>query len=143
MKELPTHRSFRKWRNILLADCFLGYCLYYITRKSCTYSIPMLLEDKTLSLTNEIIGIMASAQMLFYSIGKFICGILSDKYSSKLIFSVGMFLSGICNILFALTTCHYRLIALWSINGFFQGCGWAPIAILVKRWYLSTEVCMC
>lgn len=132
--------SFKLWRNILLVNAFLGYCLFYVTRRTCLYSMPMLLQDTTLSFNTEAFGLMNSTQMVFYSVGKIICGILADKTRPKIIFTVGLVLVGLINISFGFSTSVLMFIVLQALNGLFQGCGWAPIAVLIKRWYRPTEL---
>ncbi|XP_057314390.1 probable hexose phosphate transport protein isoform X2 [Hydractinia symbiolongicarpus] len=132
--------SFNLWRNILLVNAFLGYCLFYVTRRTCLYSMPMLLQDTALSFNTEAFGLMNSTQMVFYSVGKIICGILADKTRPKIIFTVGLVLVGLINISFGFSTSVLMFIVLQALNGLFQGCGWAPIAVLIKRWYHPTEL---
>ena len=132
--------DYKHQRNVLLVSMFVGYFMYYIVRKSCTYSISIMLNDKQLSLTSYDFGMLASVQKLFYTFGQLLFGVLSDKYSPKLIFGTGLFLCGLSNILFSLCSTPFAFISCWALNGFFQGCGWQPIAVLVKRWYSSEEV---
>ena len=54
-------------------------------------------------------------------IGKIICGILSDKISPNLLFSSGLFLSGIFTLLFSQTDNFYLYVLFWFLNGLVQG----------------------
>jgi len=66
-----------------------------------TYSMPILINDRPLNLTKEDFGVMASLQMGMYTIGKFLTGLLVDRYSNKRIFCFGLFCCGLTNVCFS------------------------------------------
>ncbi|XP_065669676.1 glucose-6-phosphate exchanger SLC37A4 isoform X1 [Hydra vulgaris] len=131
--------DYRIQKKVMFINMFIGYFTYYIVRKSCTYSMSFMLNDKEISLTSFDFGMLASVQKLFYTFGQILFGALSDKHSPKFIFACGLFLCGFSNILFSLCYVKYSFIFCWAFNGFFQGCGWQSIAVLVKKWYSSEE----
>lgn len=57
-------------------------------------------------------------------IGKIICGVLSDKISPNLLFSSGLFLSGVFTLLFSQTDNFYLFVLFWFLNGLVQGEFW-------------------
>ena len=132
--------SFLRWRYLLLASMFCGYSSYYMVRKSYTFSMHALLKDEQLKLSKADLGMIASSMMAFYTIGKFLCGILSDKLSPRKMFATGLFISGVLNALFGTCSTTLWFSILWGMNGFFQGFGWAPCAKLIKSWYKPEEV---
>ena len=127
-------------RNSLFVTCFIGHCLYYLTRKSLTFSVPTLMEDSSMKITKEDFGLMASLQMLSYSAGKFLTGFLVDRYSNRKIFCVGLFACGMTNLCFSVV--HNKLYFFWIVlaNGFFQAFGWNAIAVLINQWYDKSKV---
>lgn len=109
---------------------FIGYGLYAYNRKSVTYSLPSLVSE---GITRQQAGSIASSQNFAYLIGKFLAGILSDRYSSRLLFSCGLALSALSTALFAASSSISLLILLWFFNGLAQGAGWPAVAKLVRR----------
>ena len=127
-------------RHSLFLTCFIGHCLYYLTRKSLTFSVPTLMEDSSMMVTKEDFGLMASLQMLSYSAGKFLTGLLVDRYSNRKIFCFGLFTCGVTNLCFGIV--HKKLYFFWIVlaNGFFQAFGWNAIAVLINQWYDKSKV---
>ncbi|KAJ7392097.1 hypothetical protein OS493_013464 [Desmophyllum pertusum] len=74
-----------------------------------------------------------------YGVGKFTGGLLSDNLSPRTMFTAGMLLTGIINILIAFTGNVWLLTFLWSANGLAQGCGWPPCTKLLREWFSPYE----
>ena len=53
--------------------------------------------------------------------------------------SVGLILTGVCNILFGMSSSIWALTIFWGLNGAFQGWGWPPCARLLTHWYSQNE----
>src|SRR5690606_7540189 len=63
-------------------------------------------------------------------------GVLSDRLSSRLLFSSGLALSGLACVFFALSGNNVLVFAfLWFCNGFAQGFGWPSCAKFLKNWF--------
>ena len=133
-------RSENFWRWSLFVTCFIGHCLYYSTRKSLTFSLPTLMEDPTMKITKEDFGLMASLQMITYSIGKFFTGLLVDKYSNRKIFCAGLLACGLTNICFGVINSKLYFFGIVLANGFFQAFGWNAIAVLINQWFDKSKV---
>lgn len=80
-------------------------------------------------------GLIISSQNLAYAISKFLGGILSDSCSSRLLFSSGLFLSGLATIAFAQSDSVWLFTFLWFLNGFAQGAGWPACAKVLRQWF--------
>lgn len=79
-------------------------------------------------------GLIASSQNLAYAISKFLGGILSDRISSKLLFSTGLVVSGVATLAFSSAPNSATIFAaLWFLNGFAQGCGWPACAKVLRQ----------
>jgi sugar phosphate permease len=109
---------------------FAGYGLYAYNRKSVTYSLPSMVRE---GVTRQQAGSIASSQNLAYLIGKFVAGILSDRFSPRLLFSSGLALSALSTAIFSFCSSIPLLIGLWFLNGLAQGAGWPAVAKLVRR----------
>ena len=95
-----------------------------------------------LSLNKNELGVISSGFSAMYGASKFTSGLLSDTLSPRTMFTAGMFLTGIFNILIGFTGNLWLLTLLWSINGLCQGCGWPPCVKLLREWFSPYEVCI-
>lgn len=85
------------------------------------------------------VGLISSSQNLAYAISKFAGGVLSDKISAKLLFSVGLITSGLMTIIFSYSNSITAFTLLWFLNGLGQGPGWPACAKLLREWYSSVS----
>lgn len=121
------------YQRTVFAALFLGYACYTYNRKSVSYALPTLLASGL--VTTSSVGIISSCQNTAYAISKFLGGVLSDKISARLLFSVGLGMSGGTALLFSRTENLYIWALLWFLNGFAQGAGWPACAKLLKKWF--------
>ena len=77
---------------------YLGYAVYYFTRKSFTFALPVMVQ--VLPLTKVDIGFIASGFYISYGVSKFLSGILSDRANPRYFMAIGLIITGILNILF-------------------------------------------
>lgn len=121
----------------IYATMFIGYACYAYNRKSVSLAMPKLMEE---GLTKSDAGLIASSQNLAYAISKFLGGILSDRMSSKLLFSTGLLMSGVATLAFASNQDSVTMFAaLWFLNGFAQGCGWPACAKVLRQWFAPEQ----
>lgn len=115
---------------------FIGYGFYAYNRKSVSFALPKLIE---LGMQKSDAGLIISSQNIAYAISKFLGGILSDRISSRLLFSTGLILSGVATLAFS--SCHSvtAFVALWFLNGFAQGCGWPACAKVLRQWFSPAQ----
>ncbi|MDR1057299.1 MAG: MFS transporter family glucose-6-phosphate receptor UhpC [Coxiellaceae bacterium] len=130
-------QTYRYWRIRTMYAMYVGYAIFYLTRKSFTFVIPQMIQD--LHFTKEQIGILGSVFYITYGISKFISGMLSDKSNPRYFMAFGLMATGIANIFFGFSSSLLCLILFWLINGFFQGWGWPPCARLLTHWYSQSE----
>ena len=115
-----------------------GWFLYYFCRKIFVASMPDLIRHGGLDKTD--LGTITSSFTIVYGISKLLSGILSDKLSGKLLLTFGLFLSGVCILIFPHFKTVLILAVLWGCNGFIQGLGWPGCAKLLKCWYDRDEI---
>jgi OPA family sugar phosphate sensor protein UhpC-like MFS transporter len=130
-------RLYKHWRIRILYSTFIGYALYYFSRKSMVFAMPGIIED--LHLTKGELGILGSVMALTYGISKFASGVLSDRSNPRAFMATGLFLTGILNIFFGLSSSLWFFAVLWGLNGLFQGFGWPPCARFLTHWYSHSE----
>jgi MFS transporter, OPA family, sugar phosphate sensor protein UhpC len=129
--------SYKYWRIRILYSMFVGYALYYFTRKSFTFAMPGLIED--LAFDKADLGILGSILSITYGISKFTSGILSDKSNPRYFMAFGLIMTGILNIFFGMSSSFFFFALFWGLNGWFQGFGWPPCARFLTHWYSQSE----
>ena len=97
-----------------------------------------LIQDNGFS--TDDIGMIISSFAVAYAISKFVCALLSDHVSSKRMFSFGLVLTGACCVVFPLSKNVTVSSAIWFIEGLLQGLGWAPCAVLLKKWFPPSQM---
>lgn len=128
---------FGSWRIRILYSMFIGYALYYFTRKSLVVAMPGIIAD--LGYTKADLGILGSVIAVSYGLSKFFSGILSDKSSSRYFMAFGLFTTGTINIIFGFSSALYAFVILWALNGWFQGFGWPACSRMLVQWYSKSE----
>lgn len=128
---------YKYWRIRILYSMFVGYALYYFTRKSFTFVMPGLIEN--LGFEKSQLGLLGSIFAITYGISKFASGVLSDQCNSRYFMAFGLFMTGVLNIFFGLSSSLFLFALFWGLNGWFQGFGWPPCARFLTHWYSHSE----
>ncbi len=124
-----------RWQ--ILEATFLGYTFYYFTRNNLP--IVSLEAGTDLGYSATQMGLLIGSTGLSYGIGKFILGALSDRSNPRAFMPAGLLLSAACNFLFGAASNYWIHLALWIMNGFFQGAGWPPCGRSLGHWYSKSE----
>lgn len=85
------------------------------------------------SLLPSPAGLITSSQSAAYAISKFVSGVLSDQMSARWLFSSGLLLVGLVNIVFSWSSTVPIFAALWFLNGLAQGLGWPPCGKILRK----------
>lgn len=97
---------YRYWRRHILLTIWLGYALFYFTRKSFNAAVPEILASNV--LTRSDIGLLATLFYITYGLSKFFSGIVSDRSDARYFMGLGLIATGVVNILFGFLP-HYGL----------------------------------
>lgn len=130
-------QEYGYWRIRILYSMFIGYALYYFTRKSFTFAMPGLIQD--LNFDKSQLGLLGSILSITYGISKFASGVMSDRSNPRYFMAIGLMLTGVFNILFGLSSSILMFAVFWGLNGWFQGWGWPPCARFLTHWYSHSE----
>lgn len=130
-------KKYQYWRIRTLYSMFVGYALYYFTRKSFTFAMPGLIQE--LGFDKGQLGLLASILSITYGISKFASGILSDRSNPRYFMAFGLLMTGIFNICFGFSSSFLMFALFWGLNGWFQGFGWPPCARFLTHWYSHSE----
>ena len=129
--------KYSHWRVRVFYSMYVGYALYYLTRKSLVFVTPTLIRD--LGYTAADVGILTSILALSYGASKFISGILGDLANPRYFMAFGLAATGLCNIFFGFSSSLVCFAILWGLNGWFQGFGSPSCARLLTYWYSRSE----
>jgi MFS transporter, OPA family, sugar phosphate sensor protein UhpC len=129
--------TYKYWRLHLMFSMYIGYGMFYFTRKSLNFAMPAMLAD--LGLEHSDIGFLGTLFYITYGLSKFVSGMVSDQSKPSYFMGLGLIATGIINITFGLSSSLAMFAILWTLNAFFQGWGWPPCAKLLTTWYSRTE----
>jgi OPA family sugar phosphate sensor protein UhpC-like MFS transporter len=128
---------YKHWRWRIFYGMYVGYFFYYFTRKSLTFAMPALMQELGLQISD--LGILSSILAITYGASKFLSGVLVDRSNPRYCMAAGLILTGICNILFGMSSSILFFAIFWGLNGWFQGWGWPSCARLLTHWYSHKE----
>lgn len=94
---------------------------------------------KEIELDKDDLGLITSSQSAAYAISKFISGVLSDQISARWLFSSGLLLVGIINVIFSWSSTVAFFSVLWFFNGLAQGLGWPPCGKVLRKWFEPSQ----
>lgn len=97
---------------------WLGYALFYFTRKSFNAAVPEILASNV--LTRSDIGLLATLFYITYGLSKFFSGIVSDRSDARYFMGLGLIATGVVNILFGFSSSLWAFALLWALNAFFE-----------------------
>ena len=115
-------KLYRKLRFQSFIAGTVGYSLYYVCRTSLNVVKKPILESGALDATQ--LGIIGSALLFAYAIGKFVNGFLSDHSNIKRFMAAGLCVSAVANLLVGVrqrmgaidgrTACDHRAVEVVS-----------------------------
>lgn len=133
-----------QWSSFLAVT--LGYSMYYVCRTSLNVVKKPLIDSGILDASE--LGIISSALLFTYAIGKFVNGFLADHSNVKRFMMIGLLLSTIANLVVGVmgiltlqqtlisTLAFYILFAiLWGVNGWTQSMGAPASVVTLSRWF--------
>ncbi len=129
--------DYQYWRLRTFYSMYIGYALYYFTRKSFVFAIPALQSE--MGLSKFELGLLGSILSITYGVSKFVSGIMGDRSNPRYFMSIGLILTGIFNLCFGFSSFFWTFALFWGLNGWFQGWGWPGCAKLLTHWYSQSE----
>jgi OPA family glycerol-3-phosphate transporter-like MFS transporter len=137
LPEAAVKRLYPRFRWGVLEATFIGYALFYIVRNN----LAVVAKDMQNALGYDYtqIGTITAATAITYGVGKLLLGSVSDRSNPRVFMPLGLLLTAICNFAFGALPGFYVQLALWSLNGFIQGMGWAPCGRSMGHWFSVRE----
>lgn len=113
------------------------YLFFYTGRHNFGWASKEMAEELAISYT--MIGWISAAMLIGYAIGQFVNGNLADRFSPRIMISLGAMLSVIANFSISFSTEYTTILILWALNGYFQSMAWAPGSRLISNWWHREE----
>lgn len=126
----------RKRRSVFLAIT-LGYAFQYTLRLGMSVAKKPLIDQGV--FTVEQLGLIGSALFYSYAFGRLVNGFLSDHANLKRFLPAGILMSAAINFLLPFNTAVWFWVALWILNGWFQGFGTPGGVVTMTRWFSRSE----
>ena len=130
-------REYRFWRYRVFALSWLAYGGFYLCRKNFSIAMPLLNRD--LGFTKDDFAMVLFFYGLFYALGQFYNGFLSDKFGPRLIVGIGLFLSVLANIFMGFGAALLVFGLLLCVNGTGQSTGWSGTVKNMAPWFRRKE----
>ena len=143
-----------QWKTLIIL--MVGYICYYFLRKNFSAAIPAM--EATLGLSKVQLGIFLTLNGIVYGLSRMVNGVLADRYSKRILMSVGLVLSCIINLAIcfsprlngflnlldsggkATVGLVYLIGSLWILNGYVHGMAYPPIAAMMAHWFRPSEL---
>ena len=140
-------RFYKKLRLQAFFAATIGYSLYYVCRTSLNVMKKPIIDSGALDATQ--LGIISSALLFAYAIGKFVNGFIADYCNIKRFMATGLIISALANAFMGImgltsaaipaTVMCICFAIMWCFNGWAQSMGAPPAIISLSRWFPLKE----
>ncbi|MGH8250123.1 MAG: MFS transporter [Steroidobacteraceae bacterium] len=128
---------YRRHRFRVLVAITIGYAFAYTCRLTFSVVKKPLIDEGIFS--PEDLGLIGSALFYTYAFGKLVNGFLADHANIKLFFATGVIASALINVGMGFSTVLSLSVALWALNGWFQGFGAPSGVVTLTAWFSNRE----
>lgn len=137
--------EYKSLRNKTFWGATVAYSLYYVCRMSLSVVKQPLIDNSV--LTAGELGLIGSAMLFVYAVGKFLNGFIADYCNIRRFMATGLFFSALINLVLGclgFLTDSFPMIPgvlfvlfafLWGANGWMQSMGSPPGVISLSRWF--------
>jgi MFS transporter, OPA family, glycerol-3-phosphate transporter len=134
--------EYRRLRRQIFIGIFIGYAAYYLVRKNFSLAMPDILKDYP-QYSKAQLGSAMTGLSIAYGFSKFLMGSVSDRSNPRYFLPLGLLLSCAILFVFGLAKVVYlsltAMIVLQTLNGWFNGMGWAPCGKTMVHWFSIKE----
>ena len=142
---LPADRidpEYRRLRWQVFTGIFVGYAAFYLVRKNFALAIPDILKEHP-EYSKAALGSAMTGLSVAYGVSKFIMGSVSDRSNPRWFMTIGLLLTAGVTFAFGTIPAIYgsltAIIALQTLNGWFNGMGWPPCGKTMVHWWSTRE----
>lgn len=126
----------RRWQRVTVATLLVGYTGYYLCRSNLSVAAPLMLEALgPEGFTRQTLGLIVSAGVLAYAIGKFATGVAADFLGGRAMFLIGMAGAAAATLLFGVSTSVPLFVIAWCLNRLIQSGGWGGLVKVTSHWF--------
>ena len=138
-------QTYKSLRRRTFWGATIAYSLYYVCRMSINVVKQPLIDEGV--LTAGELGLIGSALLFVYAVGKFLNGFIADYCNIRRFMATGLFISALANLILGVLGI-FKLPALlvfvmftllWGVNGWVQSMGSAPGVISLSRWFPQSK----
>ena len=128
-------KTYRYWRLHLMITSYIGYAVFYFTRKSFNFVMPAMLTDLGLQKPISVSWVLRFISPTVYPSSYQVS--LVTVLTLVTLWGLVLMMTGIVNILFGMSSSVFMFITLWMINAFSK----VGVGLHVqKSWILGTHV---
>jgi len=131
------NRMYKRKRISVMTAITLGYGFTYTCRLALSVVKKPIIDGGL--LTANQLGIIGSAFFYTYAFGRFTNGFLADHANIKRFFSFGLLISALINLAMGSFFMFGFWVALWGLNGWFQGFGSVSSVVSMSHWFSNSE----
>lgn len=144
--DVGTPKGDKRYRRLAFESfvaATVGYSLYYVCRTSLNVMKKPIIDSGFLDAAE--LGVIGSALLFAYAIGKAVNGFVCDYCNIKRFMATGLAVSLMVNLAMGLlgfvdsavpTAVIFGIfVVLWAINGWSQSMGSPPAIISLSRWF--------
>jgi len=128
---------FRSYRMRVMLAITIGYAFAYTCRLALSVVKKPLIDEGIFSPSE--LGLIGSALLYTYALAKLVNGFLADHANIRVFFAVGVLVSALINLAMGLSTLLWLSVALWALNGWFQGFGAPSGVVSLAQWFGNRE----
>jgi OPA family sugar phosphate sensor protein UhpC-like MFS transporter len=130
-------RLYRRHRARILVAITVGYAFAYTCRLALSVVKKPVIDAGIFS--PQDLGLIGSALFYTYALAKLVNGFLADHANIKVFFATGVIASALINIGMGFSTVLWLSVALWALNGWFQGFGAPSGVVSLTAWFSNRE----
>ncbi|MGM9736628.1 MAG: MFS transporter [Candidatus Cryptobacteroides sp.] len=136
-------------RNKTFWGATVAYSLYYVCRMSLSVVKQPLIDEGV--LTAGQLGVIGSALLFVYAVGKFLNGFIADYCNIRRFMATGLLISSLVNLIMGALgflrgpaglpglLIFISFAILWGVNGWMQSMGSPPGVISLSRWFPKSK----
>ncbi|RPJ57756.1 MAG: MFS transporter [Acidobacteria bacterium] len=130
-------RLYRRNRLAIMTAITVGYGIAYTCRLGLSVVKKPLIDGGIFSA--DELGLIGSGIFYGYAFGKLVNGFLADHANIRRFMTVGILLSALVNVAMGWSTLLWVWVALWALNGWFQGFGAPAGMVSLSQWFSNRE----
>ena len=143
--DIQVQTVYTRLRRSTFWGATIAYSLYYVCRLSLSVVKQPIIDSEL--MTAGQLGIIGSALLFVYAVGKFMNGFIADYCNIRRFMATGLAVSALVNLVmgtlgflhgdmgFASVAVFISFAVLWGINGWVQSMGSPPGIINLSRWF--------